>query len=77
MKFLFIDSFKIVKVFDLSFRPIVGDRVEYGYNPIPVVRGILILPDIDTLKEIADSSKIEESAIKDVEAIVYLDVYLD
>jgi len=70
MKFLFIDSFKTVRRLEMNFRPMVGDKIDYGYSPLSTVKSILLQPKADTLREIAD---VPFSTIADVEAIVYLD----
>jgi len=71
MKFLFIDSFKIVRKIEMNFRPMVGDKVDYGYFPFATVKNILLQPKADTLREIA--ADVPFSTIADVEAIIYLD----
>lgn len=71
MKFLFIDSFKIIRKIEINFRPMVGDKVDYGYFPFSTVKSILLQPKADTLREIA--ADFPFSTIADVEAIIYLD----
>ena len=47
VRVLFLDSFKTTQVRTLPFRPMVGDRVEWSFDPAPCVSAVLIVADPD------------------------------
>lgn len=73
MKFLFADSFNTVKTIDLPFRPVVGDRIDWDYNPPPTIKNVLLRPKFETIKELADTLETSILQAGEIEAIVYLD----